>query len=150
MNDSSLLFRRRVPMNAHPDSTRSDDQRPVEFECGSRRSTTGCQANNLRTVFIPGKMVSPTLRTRIIQRDDLSRHRIDSFRSVEFEPVARGAGQTKVFGGGCATPGKRYDVVYMAQLSAEPFGDLAILTSVMRTLTHQPDEVPGQPICRHR
>lgn len=137
-------------MDAHPDSTRSDDQRPVEFECGSRRSTTGGQANNLRTVLIPGKMGSPSLLTRVVQRDDPSRHRIGCFRSVEFEPVARGAGQTEVFGGGCATPGKRYDVVYLAQLAAEPFGDLAILTSVMRTFAHQSDEVPGQPICRHR
>ncbi len=87
---------RRMPTGRDPVGARQHGAREIELQGNHGRSTTWREADNLRPIRRPGKMLRPPLAARIKERNGLLRYRIKGFRLVVLEVVAIAAREPEI------------------------------------------------------
>lgn len=131
------------------DSASYNNERVVELECLDGGPPARRQANDLRAVFTPGKVLTPTLLPRVKQRNFLTSFRVDTLPFRLLVPVTRRARQARILSGGHSPVGTRNNVVNLALEAAEPYRGLAILAAVIGSLADQLTESSWNSWTRH-
>ncbi len=108
----------------------------VEFQRDNSRPARGGQADNLRPILTPPKVLVPALLARVKQGSLLVSDRIETVRLDAFVTVAQGTGEPEVVLGGRPTRSDRDDVLNVHGHSRKQLWSEAVTAAMTRDNCH--------------
>lgn len=131
---AASIFLRRMRPDAYPECPSGHDQGIVHVERSGGRPAHRRQADDLRAVSAPGKVVAPALLARIEERSFQPGFGISGVSSCLLVPVAASACQAEVVLGRDPLARAQNNVVRLATEAAQLLGGPAILAAASGSL----------------
>src|SRR5215813_10798007 len=129
-----------MPSGGYPPSARRCDVFVVELQSQSRRAAHSRLTDDLCSIFAPGEVLVPILRSRIEERHIGACFWINSVNLCALKTVTERTSQPEVFGDRLSAEYKRNDMLDMQPYSHDVLGAKAIAATIARRCRDAPSQ----------
>ena len=122
-------------------AAKMNDAFTIQIKCADGSAACGSQADEVKRVETPGKMLVPVIASRMKEPHYLARAGIKGMRFIGLGTVAALTGQSKVICGACAASTFRSDMLNGMQLGRAEFRAETIFAISQRAAPDQSSQL---------